>query len=230
MAITHGRFRPPSWWMEGACTVISIFLPYTDRIIRSNSVSISEPSAEWLHGRHEGQHCIDGLTQYLVDSLICRGYHAVAPSLDSRYYSVNGTHSQPDADIDNTSFGSNWSERHVAYAAGLGTFGLSKGLITKKGVAGRFTSVITDMPHNATPREYSDIYAYCSLCGACIVRCPVHAISFEKGKDHTLCSYFLDSVLNRTGLRYGCGKCQVHVPCSTQIPLNTAAERDNSLP
>ena len=30
---------------------------------------------------------------------------------------------------------STWSERHAMYAAGLGTFGLSKGLITKKGMA-----------------------------------------------------------------------------------------------
>ena len=40
-------------------------------------------------------------------------------------------------------YASNWSERHVAYVCGLGTFGC-QGLITSKGLAGRFGSIITD--------------------------------------------------------------------------------------
>ena len=37
---------------------------------------------------------------------------------------------------------SNWSERHAAYAAGLGTFGLCDGLITPVGKAMRTGSVV----------------------------------------------------------------------------------------
>ena len=62
-----------------------------------------------------------------------------------------------------------WSERHAAYVCGLRTFGLSKGLITKKGIAGRFTSLITDLPLLADERAYTDVYEYCTRCGACAV-------------------------------------------------------------
>ena len=120
-----------------------------------------------------------------------------------------------------------WSERHVAYAAGLGTFGLSKGLITAKGMAGRIGSVITDAPFAPTPRPYSSPFEYCTICGACQARCPAGAIDKSKGcalgKDQTICGpYVMGSKLPPHGpkqlVRYGCGKCQVCVPCETGIP------------
>jgi epoxyqueuosine reductase QueG len=84
---------------------------------------------------------------------------------------------------------SNWSERHIAYACGLGTFGLSRGIITKRG-----------------------------MCGVCIERCPAQAISYEGKMNQALCGDFLDKVRNKTSPRYGCGKCQVAVPCESAIP------------
>ena len=41
---------------------------------------------------------------------------------------------------------SNWSQRHIAYAAGLGTFGMNNMLITQNGCCGRFYSLVTDLP------------------------------------------------------------------------------------
>ena len=89
-------------------------------------------------------------------------------------------------------FTSNWSERHIAFVCGLGTFGLSRGLITKAGIAGRFASLVTDLEFEPVLREYDGLYDYCTNCGACIRRCPVNAISFEKGKAHEPCASFLD--------------------------------------
>jgi epoxyqueuosine reductase len=43
------------------------------------------------------------------------------------------------------SYASSWSERHAAYAAGLGTFGLCDGLITARGKAVRFGSIISKL-------------------------------------------------------------------------------------
>ena len=43
---------------------------------------------------------------------------------------------------DRFGFASTWSERHAAYASGLGTFGLSDGLITPRGQAMRCGSVV----------------------------------------------------------------------------------------
>ena len=56
---------------------------------------------------------------------------------------------------------STWSERHVAYISGLGTFGLSGGLITERGQAIRLGSVIVRATIPPTPRPYSDPFAYC---------------------------------------------------------------------
>ena len=74
-----------------------------------------------------------------------------------------------------------------------------------------------DLPKDS--RDYSDIYEYCTMCGVCIDRCPACAISFDEGKKSMLCSNFLDKVRAKHNPRYGCGKCQVSVPCESAIPL-----------
>ena len=57
-----------------------------------------------------------------------------------------------------------------------------------------------------------------AMCGVCIDRCPVQAISFENGMKPALCSGFLNKVSEKHNPRYGCGKCQVSVPCESEIP------------
>ena len=138
------------------------------------------------------------------------------PALDERFWAKAGfNEGSPYSEV---SFTSNWSERHVAFVCGLGTFGLSKGIITSKGVAGRFGSIITELYLSPQKREYENIYEYCSMCGACIKKCPVNAISIENGKDHIICSKFLDKTAEKYKPRYGCGKCQIGVPCESRIP------------
>lgn len=56
------------------------------------------------------------------------------------------------------------------------------------------------------------------MCGACVKNCPVDAISLEEGKDHKICCDFLDITGKKFKPRYGCGKCQVSVPCQSSIP------------
>lgn len=124
-------------------------------------------------------------------------------------------------------FASTWSERHAAYAAGLGTFGLSDGLITPKGKAMRCGSVIARMSVTPTVRPYTDHHAYClfyarGTCGRCIDRCPIGAIS-ERGHDKDLCSRYLDMTRQYVNRHfgfdgYGCGLCQTGVPCESGIP------------
>ena len=83
-------------------------------------------------------------------------------------------------------FTSSWSERHVAFVCGLGTFGLSKGLITEKGICGRFGSVVTTAELPRTERPYTGIYEYCIQCRACARNCPVGAISGTVKQVHTI--------------------------------------------
>jgi len=202
--VVSADYLLPSDWLTGAKSVVSFFFPQGEVPRKTNREDRAEPAAAWLHTRIEGQMFINGASKYLCSLLESEGYEAVAPSVDPRFASGN--------------FKSNWSERHTAYVCGLGTFGLSKGLITEKGVCGRFTSIITTAVLEPTPWKYKGIYDNCTMCGACVRMCPAGAISIEKGKDHVVCSAFLNGVKARYAPRYGCGKCQVAVPCETRIP------------
>lgn len=210
------KFMLPEEWLPGAQSVISYFLPFSTRVRTSNH----EPgtaSPEWMHGRFAGEEFNVILRYFLTEEMKFAKGKAVSPGLDKRMK------------VDYSNFTSTWSERHVAYVAGLGTFGLNAGLITKRGMAGRFGSVITDIKIEPTVRPYENHYQYCphltdGSCGECIERCPVGAIT-ENGKDHAKCHHYLykQNPLKDLADRYGypysaCGKCQTNVPCEEQIP------------
>ncbi|MDF2523485.1 MAG: 4Fe-4S ferredoxin [Clostridiales bacterium] len=213
------HFLLPQEWLPNAKTVISFFLPFTEAVKKGNSKDLTWPSQEWLHARIEGQAFQNKLLDYLKAKLINAGYNSVVPSADKRFWSKSGIKKDAANSEDaSASYTSNWSERHVAFVCGLGTFGLSKGLITIKGVSGRLCSIITELDISPDKRAYKDVYEYCSRCGACVRNCPVNAISIENGKNHIICSAFLDRTKEMLKPWYGCGKCQVKVPCESCIP------------
>jgi epoxyqueuosine reductase len=205
-------------WLPQAKTVISFFLPFSEAVRKGNSIDRKRPSPEWLHGRVEGQEFVKSLSFYLKDEIERAGYHAVIPCLDERFWSRTGENQSEQYSESAVEYTSNWSERHVAFVCGLGTFGLSKGLITEAGMAGRFGSLVTDLSIDTDVRVYTEIYEYCLMCGDCAHNCPVHAISLESGKNHKLCARFLAKTKEIYYPRYGCGKCQVGVPCERHIP------------
>lgn len=211
------HFMIPKQWLSSAETVISFFLPFTDIVIKSNRSDKIWPSSEWLHGRIEGQRLVGKLCGYLNTILIEGGYESVVPTLDSRFWSA-GSESLSNP------FTSNWSERHVAFVCGLGTFGLSRGIITEKGMAGRLGSVVTQLELEPSVKNYEGIYEYCTMCGACKKKCPVEAISLSEGKNHGKCSDFLDLTKEKYSPRYGCGKCQIAVPCERGIPASLGSK------
>lgn len=206
--------RLPEEWLPGAVSVVSFFLPFTKEIRDSNRNDLSRPSDLWLHGRVEGQKFLDRATSYLAQLLQEEGGKISIPSQDPEFYVLRDAsrvdHGEPP-------YVSNWSERHVAYTAGLGTFGLSKHLITEKGVCGRFSSVITDLQLPVTPRPYTDPYEYCTFCGACRKRCPVGAIGPTE-KHNPTCAAHSIHMRELFAPRFGCGKCQLSVPCETRRP------------
>ena len=210
------HFLLPKEWLVQSKSIVSFFLPFSEAVKRGNTRDMLWPSEEWLHGRIEGQAFLNKLCIQLKSKLINAGYDSLIPSLDERFWSKTGANK--DSTNSEASFTSNWSERHVAFVCGLGTFGLSKGLITKSGIAGRFGSILTELYLPLNNREYENIYEYCSMCGICIKNCPVNAISIENGKNHNLCSEFLNKTAEKYNPRYGCGKCQIGVPCENKIP------------
>lgn len=209
------EFRLPSEWLPGARSVVSVCFPMSDEVCRSNVADLDRPSDLWLHARIEGQQFISETTRRLVAWLESRGFRAVAPSQSPDFEVVRRERRGPGEPL----YASRWSERHVAFIAGMGTFDLSAHLITPAGKAMRLSSVVTDAPLEPTERPYGDdAFAYCTRCGACIRRCPVGAISLSGGKDVGLCSEVVARSKERFRPRLGCGKCQLGVPCQGRIP------------
>lgn len=206
-------FKTPKEWLPGAKTVISYFAPFTDYVRDGNKADRVEVGNGWLYARVDGQEFLDKVNHYLEDLLSGDGHHAFCPYSSAEFVQVRESGTNPDVKDLSLRFTSNWSERHVAYICGLGTFGLSKGLITKKGVSGRFGSIITDWELPADIRPYTGLYDYCSMCGKCAQNCPAAAISLQEGKNHSICQSFVTELSKKYAPRFGCGKCQVNVPC-----------------
>ena len=178
----------PEEWLPGAKSIVSLFFPMSEAVLKSNRAQKKNASKLWVYARFEGQDFINAYSAALCDWFRAQGFEACAPAIDPRFQRVTagkGIEGYPEMTA--KTFGSRWSERHAAYVCGLGTFALSKGMITERGIAGRFASVIVTAPLEADARPYTGIYDYCIRCGACVKRCPVHAISLEHGKSHIKC-------------------------------------------
>lgn len=200
-------------------TVICWVLPFTKTILESNYSEKEFPSKEWAQGRFYGEEFNNILREFVVDLLTQMGNRTVAPSLSSHWKIIYD---------DNIGHASTWSERHAAYAAGLGTFSLTDGLITEHGMAMRVGSVITELVLEPSPIPYKGIYGNClhynsNTCGVCIRRCPAGAISLN-GHNKDLCfEYTCKKVVPAVNEAYGvtmpsCGLCQTRVPCEKSIP------------
>ncbi|MBQ3392917.1 MAG: 4Fe-4S binding protein [Lachnospiraceae bacterium] len=210
----------PAEWLPGAQTVISFFFPVSETIRRANAKKKDIAALSWAYARIEGQQFLGRFTKVFAKRLEEAGAAVCIPQSDPRWQGVEagkGITGYPE--INEATFGSRWSERHAAYVCGLGTFGLSKGLITEKGMAGRFASVITTLRFEPDARQYEGVYDYCIHCNACVRRCPVNAIDPEKGKDHVICHPFIEYTREVFKPRYGCGLCQTGVPCEAANPL-----------
>ena len=209
----------PKEWLPEARTVISLFFPMGREVRESNRQAKLTASELWACARIEGQAYIAACMEALAVWFREQGCTACVPSGDPRWQQMTagkGIEGYPE--IRENSFGSRWSERHAAYVCGLGTFGLSKGLITEKGMAGRFGSLVVSETFAPDPRPYTGVYDYCTRCGACVRRCPARAIDPERGKDHMICSAWVRASRAVHAPRYGFGLCQTGVPCETRIP------------
>ena len=201
-------------------SVIAWILPHTESIKADLRKLKTTPSEKWIRARISGEEFNEELRKYVADTLTKAGYSAVAPTLSKSFKMGNS---------EKYGMASSWSERHAAYASGLGTFGLCDGLITPKGKAIRVGSVVAKVPVTATPRPYQDHHAYClhfakGTCGMCATRCPAGAISKESGHNKATCGKQCNATADYAGKElglkgYGCGFCQTGVPCESRIPV-----------
>ena len=202
-------------------SVISWVLPAHEDIRKSNRAEDRLPSRLWLYLKEFGEVCNDALRRHVVRYLEDLGYLAIAPALLPSVQSFRD---------EKVGWASAWSERHIAHACGLGTFGLSDGLITPKGKAVRIGSVVTNLKLTPSDRRYRHPKENCLFfrnekCGKCMQRCPAGAIT-EKGHDKDKCRDYLNSEpMQARRAEYGpnslspaCGLCQTRVPCEFGIP------------
>jgi epoxyqueuosine reductase len=202
----------------GQLTVISWILPQTEATKADNRRQTVYPAERWARARIFGEEMNKKLHQHVVATLERSGFKAVNPMF-SPFWELKTSKRY--------GFASTWSGRHAAYVAGLGTFGLSDGLITTKGKAMRCGSIVSLMRIPPTRRTYTNHHEFClfysnGTCGKCIQRCPVGAIT-EKGHDKVKCRNHLE--ISKSFVKdhydfegYGCGLCQTAVPCESGIP------------
>jgi len=213
-------------------TIICYVLPQTAATRRDQRREETFPSERWARSRWRGEMFNCDLRLHLAETISGAGYPAMAPERD------------PEFDYRRSErFGiaSNWSERHAAFISGLGTFGLSDGLITPHGKAVRIGSVVAKMSLPPTPRPYPNHQAWClyyarNTCGACVLRCPVDAITTGGGHDKDTCrDYVKDKAAKYATEHYGtgatpCGLCQVRIPCESRIPAELLAKENKPCP
>jgi epoxyqueuosine reductase len=132
-------------------SVISWSLPISLATRLSLRRESQVPSLRWNHTRFQGQDFINDLSRHLVSQIEKRGFHAIAPELEKSFTLKK----------ERVGYASSWSQRHIAFAAGLGTFSLNDGFITPVGIAMRLGSVVTDMDLPVTPRTSAGIYSNC---------------------------------------------------------------------
>jgi epoxyqueuosine reductase len=211
-------------------------LPFAEAVRASNRAG-RWPSRLYSVARNNGGALNHLLRERVVQLLRDEGFAAVAPVLSGAYSAFRSPEH---------TFTSTWSERHAAFAAGLGRFGLNNALITPRGSSARIGSVVTDLDAEPTPRPHEDYRAPCRasggrLCGRCMERCPVGAVS-GTGMDKTLCYEMREAVRGRfmdayaaemhmlkapvvksgsrdAGYSLGCALCINGVPCEACDPF-----------
>lgn len=200
-------------------TVISWALLQRDVTRKDNGAEDVYPAKRWVMARFPGEAFNESLRRHVVETFKSKQIKSVAPILSAHYQTQSN---------ENYFYTSNWSERHNAYAAGLGTFGLCDGLITSKGKAHRLGSVVAHVRIPPSLRLYNTHNAFClyftdEKCMVCAQRCPVDAITAqghdkEKCWDHAggTCAEYVEENFGLKG--YGCGLCQTKVPCEKGIP------------
>ncbi len=200
--------------------VLAWILPQTARVRQDHRRERELPSRRWALTRKFGEEINAALRAHVAARLCASGIPACAPVQLKEWARVEGG---PYV------FASTWSERHAAHAAGLGTFGLCDGLITRVGKSIRVGSIVAQADWPATPRPYKGHRDWCLFfatgrCGACVKRCPAGALS-PAGHDKVKCKAYIRSVTspyveaNLLGCKVNaCGLCQTGVPCEKGIP------------
>lgn len=216
--------------LPDAKAVIVYYVPFTEELAGTNAGSGSA-SPEWARAYEELNYLFADLNRDLVEYIkglgSCTegdaGFTAAIPAAASEF--------------DQLELISNWSHRHMAYAAGLGTFGINNMLITELGCCGRFNSIVTNMGRELLPPDRPletelCMYKLDGSCGVCMNNCPAGALhpelpdkfgaGFSRSSCYDIClenaaKYPIPADLAPSYSAVGsevCGKCVTGSPCA----------------
>lgn len=218
--------------------IISIVFPFNEKI-RKESMNVKKclgltlPAEIYCIARNYANPYKKKTCEQVIEFFKVNGYRAAAAIL-SDSFSI----------ILNKKFYSTWSERHIAFASGLGTFSLHEGLITEIGCNIRLASVVTDAPLEINTRKSDNPYGNClyyskGTCRECEARCPANAID-ENGHNKIKCNEYNHKIARKIFTRIGpilkphnrrvnwklrpasypvgCAFCQFGVPCMDRNP------------
>ena len=195
----------PGDYLSGAKNVLSWFLPFLPELGADNlSGPLSSPrwAEAYLVTNEMAAWVNEQLVHYIRQEL---GADAAVPA-DAGMISTANPRSR-------------WSQRHVAYLAGHGTFGKNNMLISDAGSVGRYFSIVTtlDVVPDAPVAEERCLWKKDGSCGLCITRCAAGALT-EAGFDRFQCLAQCLRNMERYPGADVCGKCTVELPCSYGIP------------
>lgn len=208
---THGITEAA---VKDASVVIAYFVPFLKEMADTNKVN-GMASVEWAQAYEETNEMLGRINEHLISELKSKGIRAaVHPEAGS---------------FDREKLISNWSHRHVAYLAGLGTFGINNMLITEQGCCGRYSTLVTDMDVESDAPMQKEMcrYKVDGSCGACMAKCPSGALTpegFDRHKCYEICKQNAQ-IYTSFGNSYGCegeekvgsevcGKCVAGMPCA----------------
>ncbi len=189
--------------LPGAQTVAAFFVPFSYRVVTENWRHFYV-SPEWVQAYVE--------TNALLED-ICRGLERLLADKG-----IWAAHQAPTHNFDPETLRAPWSHKSAAYVAGLGEWGLHHMLITQRGCAGRFGSLVLDAVIPPTPRPNA---LYCGFyrdgsCTQCVKRCPVGALTvngLDKERCYRVCLETDMVYRNQFGTSDVCGKCATG-PCA----------------
>jgi epoxyqueuosine reductase QueG len=193
--------------LPSARSVVVFFIPFSKRVADSNRSGRSA-SRDWALAYLETNTLIEETGVYMKQYIESKGFKiSTTPSTRN---------------FDPGKLISDWSHRHAAFIAGLGTFGLNNMLITESGCCGRFGSFVASLEIPADPRAEGEHCLYKSRgdCMRCVERCVGSALSADQFDRHNCYRLCLENEEEhrRLGKADVCGKCLVGVPCSFTNP------------
>lgn len=201
--VVPGHYMPEDF-LPAPTVILSYYLPLRREIGKSN-IAGDMASAQWAGA-------------YLATNALAA---RVGSALAGRIRALGHRAAVPEniGIISDTVLMSRWSQRHIAWAAGHGTFGLNNLLISDAGCCGRYYSLVTDLPiaPDAPLQAERCLYKRDGTCGVCARRCVAGALTPD-GFDRAAC---YAACLKNDAIHPGadvCGKCAVGLPCAHACP------------